>query len=151
MFSLFFHSRILSFFSVFLMLVFSTSACAEIIGTGLRIWTTEPGQKSTSAYMVLTASEDIVVLNVTSSRARQAAFFRTVRVGDTLRMKLMERLPLSAGNPVDFTAEGYQLILSGFDQVIRAGETIPVTLEFMGKDQHRQMVTLSFMGHPFNE
>ncbi|MGY1488610.1 copper chaperone PCu(A)C [Methylobacillus pratensis] len=140
-----------SFFSACLFLALSTSLHAEILGTSLRIWTTEPGQKSTSAYMILTSSRDSVLTNVTSPIAKQAAFFRTVRIGGTLRMNVIERLPLAAGSPVDFTTEGYQLVLSGLNHMIRPGEIVPVTLEFVEKNQSRQTVTLSLTGHFFNE
>jgi len=131
------------------LLALATSSYAEILATGQRIWTTEPGQKSTSAYMILTSSRDVVIVSVSSPHAKQAAFFQTVRVGGSLKMRMMDRLALAAGHPVDFTQEGYQLILSGLNHAIKQGDQVSVKLEFMEKDQRIQTVTFTLIGNSF--
>jgi copper(I)-binding protein len=127
----------------------SNIAQAEMIATDLKVWATDQGQHSTSAYMVLNASEDIHIVGVSTPVAKSAAFFQVFYLSGSVRMRMVEKLALPSGKTVDFANDGYQLILSGLKSRIDVGQTIPVTLHIVDRTNRPSTLQLTLTAEPF--
>jgi copper(I)-binding protein len=49
-------------------------------------------------------------------------------VGDLMKMRAVDALPLPAGQAVEFKPNGYHLMLTGLKAPVKAGDVVPLTL-----------------------
>jgi len=105
-------------------------------------------QKSTGAFMRLTAAQGARVVQITSPVAGVAEIHEMSMVGDMMRMRPVAALDLPAGQTVELKPGGFHLMLLDLKQTIKEGDVVPVTMVFEGKDGKRTSVDLKLPVRP---
>jgi copper(I)-binding protein len=90
--------------------------------------TTVPEQKSTGAFMAITAAKGGKLVAASSPVATSVEVHEMKMEGDVMRMRAIESLALPAGQRVDLKSGGYHMMLLGLKQPVKAGDTVPLTL-----------------------
>ena len=88
---------------------------------------TAPGQEAAAAYMTLSSDEDLTLSRV-ESPAGTVEIHEMSMEGDVMRMRMLDALPLKAGETVQLEPGGYHLMLFGLQQPLEPGAVIPFTL-----------------------
>ncbi len=92
---------------------------------------TVDGQTASAAYLTLRSDRDATLVGATCPAARGAAIHEMHLDGAVMRMRHIERLPLPAGQAVALDGRRWHLMLLGLRQPLRAGATLPLTLQFI--------------------
>lgn len=113
---------------------FSASPAADATVGGLQVedgWVrpTVAGQKSSGAYMTITAREPLRLVGVSSPLAGVAEVHEMKMDGDVMRMRALPRIDLPAGQAVQFRPGGYHVMLMNLKQPLVAGGAVPLTLQ----------------------
>ena len=104
---------------------------------------TVAGQDSTGAYMTITASEPLTLLGAETPAAGIVEIHEMKMVGDVMKMRAAETLPLSAGKPLQLKPGGYHLMLMDLKAPFKAGSQIQVTLRFRDAKGAEQKVPVT--------
>jgi periplasmic copper chaperone A len=89
---------------------------------------TVAGQKSSGAFMTITAREPMRLVRVSSPLAGVAEVHEMKMDGDVMRMRAMPRIDLPAGQDVQFRPGGYHVMLMDLTQPLVVGGALPLTL-----------------------
>lgn len=100
-------------------------------------------QQATGAFMRLTAATDGRLVEVSSPLAAVAEIHEMAMEGSLMKMRAIAALELPAGKAVELKAGGLHLMLMGLKKPIQAGDKVPLTLVFEGRDKKRQTVELA--------
>ena len=111
-----------------------SSAPAQV--TVDRAWAraTVANQTATGAFMRLTAQKDVQLIGARSPAAGVVEVHEMKMDGNIMRMRPIGVLPLKAGQPIELSSGGYHLMMMGLNRQIKAGDTVPLTLEFKAAD-----------------
>ena len=108
-----------------------TSAYAQTIEVkDVWIRTTVQGQKSTGAFMKITAREGSKLVGGSTPVAGGADVHEMKMDGDIMRMRAVPALDLPAGKMVELKPGGYHFMLTDLKQPLVNGSTVPLTLRF---------------------
>jgi copper(I)-binding protein len=102
-----------------------------------------PGQKVGAAYMTLTSSADLILAKVQSPAAGTVEIHSMTMKNGIMRMRLMETLPVPAGQATRLAPGGFHLMLFDLKKPLKAGDKVPFTLQL--KDKQGQMTTLKIV------
>ena len=94
-------------------------------------------QKSTGAFMQLTARADARVVEARSPIASVTQIHEMAMEKDVMRMREVKGLPLPAGQTVELKPGGYHVMLLDLKGQVKAGDVVPLTLVLEGKDGQR--------------
>ncbi|QBK03661.1 copper chaperone PCu(A)C [Hylemonella gracilis] len=103
---------------------------------------TVQGQKSSGAFMKLTAKEGMRLVGVTTPVAGVAEVHEMKMEGDVMKMRAIAGLDLPAGQTVELKPGGYHVMLMDLKGALRADQNIPVTLLFknaQGKESRQEL------------
>ena len=91
---------------------------------------TAAGRDSASISMYVTSKQEATLIGA-SSPASKAIELRTMsHKGSMMKTLVLEKIGLPANKRVDMTSiHGYHLTLTGLNAPLKAGETVPLTLE----------------------
>lgn len=98
---------------------------------------TPPGAAMGVAYMVLdnTGNTEVRLVSAETPRAARVSIHRSHRVDGLMRMEhLPDGLVIPAGEKVELQPQGYHLMLEKLNGALKAGERVPMTLNFQGAD-----------------
>jgi copper(I)-binding protein len=114
-------------------------AQAPVTAVGAWARASVQGQRSSGAFMTLTATEPVTLVGVTTPVAGLAEVHEMKMDGDVMRMRPVQALNLPANQPVQLSAGGYHLMLQELKAPLKPGTTIPMTLTFRtaGGEQRR--------------
>ncbi len=101
---------------------------------------TVPQQKATGAFMRLKAGQDTRLVSVSTPVAPIAEVHEMKMVDNVMKMRAVQGLDLPAGKGVDLQPGGYHVMLMDLPAPVRAGDVVPLTLVFEGKDGRRETV-----------
>jgi hypothetical protein len=101
---------------------------------------TVQGQRSSGAYMALSASEPLTLVGVSSPAAGSAEVHEMKMDGDVMRMRALPALELPAGRAVELKPGGLHLMLMELKAPLRPNSTVPLTLTF--RNAHGQQSRL---------
>jgi len=104
---------------------------------------TVAGQDSTGAYMTITASEPLTLMGAETAAAGIVEIHEMKMVGDVMKMRAAETLPLAAGKPLQLKPGGYHLMLMDLKAPFKAGSQIQVTLRFRDAKGAEQKVPVT--------
>jgi copper(I)-binding protein len=110
------------------MAALAQTAAVKVEGAWARA--TVQGQKSTGAFMSLTAKEGMTLVGVSTPIAGVAEVHEMKMDGDVMKMRAMPLLDLPAGKKVDLKSGGYHVMLMDLKAPLVLGSTVPVTLTF---------------------
>ena len=99
-----------------------------------------PGQKTTGAFMRLTAATDATLVDAASPVAKIVEIHEMKMDGGVMKMNAIDKLPLPAGKPVDLKPGGYHVMLMDLTQPLKEGDTIPIILTVVDKAGKTQKV-----------
>ncbi len=95
-------------------------------------------QKSTGAFMRLTATRDARLVSIASPVAGVAEIHEMKHEGDVMKMRAVAGLDLPAGQTVELKPGGYHAMLMDLKQPVSAGQSVSLTLVVEGKDGKRE-------------
>ena len=104
---------------------------------------TVPQQRSTGAFMTLTAKDGARLVAVASPAARVVELHEMTHGADNvMRMRAVEGLDLPAGQPVELKSGGYHVMLIDLVAQVKEGDRVPLTLTIQGADGKRENVAV---------
>lgn len=120
----------------------STRAQAPVQVEGAWARASVPGQKSSGAFMRLTAREPLRLVGGQSPVAAHVEVHEMKMDGEVMRMRPLEALPLPAGEAVELRPGGLHLMLMELKAPLQAGTRVPVTLLLRDERGAEQRLTL---------
>jgi copper(I)-binding protein len=99
-----------------------------------------PGQKTTGAFMRLTAATDATLVEAASPVAKIVEIHEMKMDGGVMKMNAIDKLALPAGKPVDLKPGGYHVMLMDLTRPLKEGDTIPIILTVVDKAGKTQKV-----------
>ena len=120
----------------------STSATAEVTVKAPWVRATTPNQKSTVAFMQLTATDDARLVKADSPVAKAVEIHEMVMKNYVMKMQSVAAIALPAGKPVELKPDGYMVMLTGLKQQIKEGDTIPISVVIEGRNKKRETIKL---------
>ena len=87
-------------------------------------------QKSTGAFVTLTAAANSQLVEVRSSVAEMVEIHEMAMDGDTMKMRAVTAVALPAGRQVQLKPGSFHVMLMGLKRPLLAGQTVPLTLVF---------------------
>jgi hypothetical protein len=99
-------------------------------------------QKSTGAFMRLTAQKDTRLVLASSPVAGVTEVHEMAMDKDVMRMRAVPVLPLPAGKAVELKPGGYHMMLLDLKGPVKAGGTVPLTLVFEDAQAKRETLEL---------
>ena len=97
-------------------------------------------QKATGAFMQLTAKADSQLVEARSPMAGVVEIHEMAMADNVMKMRQVPGVALPAGKPVDLKPGGYHVMLLDLKGQVKAGDVVPLTLVFEGKDGKRELV-----------
>jgi copper(I)-binding protein len=110
------------------MAAMAQTAAVQVDGAWARA--TVQGQKSSGAFMSLTAKDGAQLVGVSTPVAGVAEVHEMKMEGDVMKMRALPSLDLPAGKKVDLKPGGYHIMLMDLKTPLAKDSTIPVTLSF---------------------
>lgn len=101
------------------------------------------GQSGTGAFMTLSASEPLTLVGASTPVAGVAEVHEMKMEGDVMRMRAVPGVPLAPGKPLELKPGGYHVMLMQLKMPLKAGTTIPLTLQFKDARGQPQALELS--------
>jgi copper(I)-binding protein len=108
--------------------VCASAAHAQVSVTDPWVRTTVAQQTSSAAYMTITSAHGGRLVDASSPVAASAEVHEMKMVGDLMKMRAVDALPLPAGKPVDLKPNGYHMMLMGLKAPLKAGDVVPIKL-----------------------
>jgi len=133
-------SRALASAFAFFLAFAAGAASAQVAVTDPWVRATVPQQKVTGAFMTLTASEPLRLVEARSALAGNVEVHEMSMEAGVMKMRAVPGVDLPAGKAVAFKPSGYHVMLFDLKKQIKAGETVPLTLVVEGKDGKRREV-----------
>ena len=120
-----------------------TSAAQVVTITNPWVRGTVAEQKVTGAFMTLTAPGESRLVEVRSPVAGTVEIHEMKMDGNVMRMRPIQALVLPPGKPVELRPGGYHVMLMGLKQVLKPGDSVPLTLVVEGPDKQRRNIEVS--------
>lgn len=123
------------------LMALSSAALAQNVGVDVKdAWArpTVAQQSSTGAYMKLTASSPLKLVDVSSSAAGIVEIHEMFMDKDVMKMRAVNVLPLPAGQPVELKPGGLHVMLMDLKGPVKAGDVLPIRLTVESADGKRQ-------------
>ena len=95
---------------------------------------TVPAQQVSGAFMALSSKGGAALVGVTTPAADAAEIHEMRLEGGVMKMRAAPRIDLPAGKTVTLKPGGYHIMLMGLKQQLKAGDSIPLTLQVEGRD-----------------
>jgi hypothetical protein len=95
---------------------------------------------ATGAFMEVTSKAGATLVGAASPVAGVTEIHEMKMDGGVMKMRAVARLDLPAGKPVILGPGGYHVMLMNLKQTIKPGDSVPLTLQFEGKDKKVEMV-----------
>lgn len=108
-------------------------------------------QRSTGAFMRLTAEQDARLVEAQSPAAKIVEIHEMKMEGDVMKMRAVQGLDLPAGKAVELKPGGYHVMLIDLNAQVKEGDVVPLTLVIEGKDGKRQTLELNAPVKPLNQ
>jgi copper(I)-binding protein len=89
---------------------------------------TAPGQEAGMADVTITSKQAATLVGVSSPAAKTAELHTMTHENGMMKMREVESIELPAGKRVNLGEGGYHLMLIGLKAPLKAGESVPLTL-----------------------
>lgn len=127
-------------FAVLSLLLAALGAQAQVTVSQPWVRATVAQQKATGAFFQLNAAADSRLVEVRSPAAGVVEIHEMAMDGSVMKMRPVTGVELPAGQAVELKPGGFHVMLMDLKKPITAGEAVPLTLVFEGKDKKRQTV-----------
>lgn len=100
-------------------------------------WTraTLPGQDMAMVYMSITSKQAATIVGVSTSASKTAEMHTMEHKGGMMKMYEVKSISLPANARLDMNMHGYHLVLNGLKAPLKAGATVPLTLNIEMADK----------------
>jgi len=130
----------------------STLALAQGVSvTDSWVRATVAGQQATGAFMKLTASQALRLVQAGSPVAGLVEIHEMRMDKDVMRMSAIPGLDLPAGRSVELKPGGYHVMLMQLKQQIKDGETVPITLTFQAPDGRKETLEVKALARMLSQ
>ena len=126
--------------SVLLALSATTAFAGDIEIKAPWVRGTVAGQTATGAFMEITSKSGASLVGAASPVAGVTEVHEMKMDDGVMKMRAVARLDLPAGKPVILGPGGYHVMLMNLKQMIKTGDSVPLTLHFEGKDRKVEML-----------
>ena len=113
---------------------FALGAQAQVSVDHAWVRTTVANQTTTGAFMRITAQKDVRLTGARSPVAGMVEVHEMKMDEGIMRMRPVDDLQLKAGQTVELKSGGFHLMMMGLKQRLKAGDAVPLTLEFKAAD-----------------
>lgn len=121
-----------------------TCAMAEIKVEKAWVRATVPKQQSTGAFMKITSTQAVKLLSVTTVVAKTNEIHEMKMQGDIMKMRAHpDGLDIPANTTLELKSSGYHVMMMELEATIKAGDTIPIKLEFVNPNGKKEIVTVN--------
>ncbi len=100
-------------------------------------------QKATGLFATITSTTGGKLVGASSPVAGTVEIHEMKMDGDTMRMRAVAALDLPAGKAVELKPGGYHVMLIDLQQVLKAGDTVPLKLIVEGADKQRTTIDVT--------
>ncbi len=128
--------------SVLLALSATTAFAGDIEIKAPWVRGTVAGQTATGAFMEITSKSGASLVGAASPVAGVTEVHEMKMDDGVMKMRAVARLDLPAGKPVILGPGGYHVMLMNLKQMIKTGDSVPLTLQFEGKDTKVEMIVV---------
>jgi hypothetical protein len=128
----------------------SSAALAQVTVTDPWIRATVPAQKSSGAFMQLRSARDARLVGVRTPVAGNSELHQMAMQGQSMSMHAVDAIALPAGQVVNLGSGGYHVMLFGLKHQLKAGDTVPMTLEIEDSRHKRSEVAITVPVKPLN-
>jgi copper(I)-binding protein len=104
---------------------------------------TVPSQKATGAFMQITGTEPLRLVEAQSGAAKVVEIHEMRMEGDRMMMQAVSGLDLVPGKALELKPGGYHVMLIDVLKPVNVGDKVALTLVFEGKDKKRTPVQVS--------
>ena len=104
---------------------------------------TVPAQRSTGAFMDITAKQAVRLLSIDSPIAASVELHNMTMTNGVMKMFPVDGLDIAAGKTAKLAPGGYHLMMMGLKQQMKTGERVPLKLTFELPDKKREVLELS--------
>jgi copper(I)-binding protein len=118
----------------------ASAAHAQVTVDKPWVRTTVAQQTVTGAFMTITSAQGGKLVSASSPIAASVEVHEMKMVGDVMKMRPVDALPLPAGKPVELKAGAYHMMLMGLKAPVKFGEVVPITLVVEDAAGKRQTV-----------
>lgn len=110
---------------------------------------TVPGQKGTGGFATITSKADAQLVGVRAAVAGVGEVHEMkMEPNGTMRMSAVKAIELPAGKPVELKPGGLHIMLLDLKTALPKDTTVPVVMQFKGKDGKTFEQTVSFAVTP---
>jgi copper(I)-binding protein len=96
---------------------------------------TNAGQDVGAAYMTLTSTQDITLVGIESDITKSVVEIHSMSMeGGIMKMRMLDKLPLSAGKPYILAPGGFHLMLFDLKKPLNVGDQVNFVLHFRTND-----------------
>ena len=118
----------------------AAAAHAQVTVTDPWIRATVPQQKATGLFVQLKSAKDARLVGASSPLTPSVEVHEMTMQDNVMKMRQVPAVDLPAGKTVELKPGGYHVMLMDLKQQVKAGDTVPVTLQIEGKDGQRELV-----------
>lgn len=133
-----------------LLLFFPVCAFAQVRVNEPWVRATVPQQKVTGAFMQLSSSRAMRLVEARSPVAGVVEIHEMAMDQGIMRMRQVPGVDLPAGKTVDLKPGGYHVMLMELKRQLKEGESVPITLVLEGKDKKRETLEVKAIVRPLN-
>ncbi|MDD5299349.1 MAG: copper chaperone PCu(A)C [Gallionella sp.] len=109
---------------------------------GARTRATVPGQETAMVYFSITSKQPATLVGASSAASKTAELHLMTHKNGMMRMQEIKSIDLPANERVEMTEHGYHLVLSGLKTPLKAGATVPLTLNIEMADKRSVKVNV---------
>ncbi len=125
-------------------LIFETTAWAQIKVENAWVRATVPKQQATGAFMKITSVEAVKLVAVTTVLAKTNEIHEMKMEGDVMKMRAhLNGLDIPANTTVELKSGGYHVMMMELEKTIKAGDTVPLQLQFINAKGNKQVLTVN--------
>ena len=137
--------KILKIWSLGLLLLGTlTGAFAQIKVENAWVRATVPGQQATGAFMKIKSKEATKLLSVSTAVAKTNEIHEMKIDGDVMKMRAhLTGLDIPANSTLELKSNGYHVMMMELENTIKAGDMIPLKLEFVDPKGKKETVTVN--------
>lgn len=112
---------------------------------------TAPGQDSAMVYMSITSPQNATITGATSKASKTAELHTMEHKGGMMKMYEVKSINLPANERVEMSLHSYHVVLTGLKAPLKAGATVPLTLNVEMADKSQAKVDVLAEIKPLSE
>lgn len=127
---------------------FAASAQVSISDPWVRA--TVPQQKATGAFMQITAVQSARLIAARTPIAGAVEIHEMAMDNNVMKMRQVVGIEIPAGQTLALKPGSYHVMLMDLKQQVKEGDSVPITLEFVGLDNKRYTMEIKAPARPLN-